>query len=630
MDKLLKFLRTPNIPLVGSKKSLTLSVMLWLLIILAGDQAHASSTYKMKAVTIKADLGQDGSMVVSEERTYRFKGRFKYAFRTFPTGSGIGYEDFTVSEGDRTFLLSDNEEPGTYKVTEDQNEIEVRWFYRAKNETRTFVIDYQVKNAVKRYEDGAVLYYKFIGEKFRKSTGQVDITVNPPTDVDKWKVRQWAHGPLWGNSETLESGTVLATCENLPRKKFFELRILYPAELFVGAPQISEYIVDSIVAEETTWAETANEKRAQARENSEALVKRKKVGVWVLPMIVLLAGGWFFKIFRQYGVRPTVPSIPSSSADVPSDLPPAMVSYLIDGRAIKANSMMATLMDLARRGFLEFHEEMELEKTILGREKWTPRYLWLLKKNYFKENAHTLASFESMLIKFVFEDLAGSENSDSEMISVELKAFKKQKSKVQNFFGKWAKEVKKSGEQHEFYDLASFQGRNMGIKLGIIVLVLAALSIPLFHELALIPAIAGTGILLGASGIVHHNKEGRIKEKKWKSLKSYLTGKGLKASEQNRVLDLIGPYFIYGVVMGMSTSQLDDLGSMIPSGKGSFYMPWFFYQNIAGHSMDGSFGGAFSTAVASVNSAMSSSTGAGGGASGGGGGGAGGGGGGAG
>jgi len=600
-----------------------------LLILFPGNKALAGKSYKMENVSIVADLATDGSMTISEERTYRFKGRYKYAFRTFPLDGRVSYEDFQVSENNQPYLLSGSQEPGTFTVTTNDQEIEVRWYYRARSESRTFVIHYQVNNAVKRYQDGAVLYYKFIGEKFKKSTGNLDITVNPPVPVDQWIVRQWAHGPLWGSSATSDQGVVSATCQNLPKKQFFELRVLYPADMFGNAPQNSGYIVDKITTEESAWSDEANLRREQARTDSASLEKRKNIGVWALPFVVMVAGVWFYRIASQYGARPSVPSIVSSSPEIPSDLPPAMVGYLINGRTISPSAVMATLMDLARRGFLEFREEQELAKGIFGREKWKTTHSWVLKKSHYQENGHTLDEFENMLIKFVFEDLADHQSPGSDTVMVDLKTFKKQKSKVQKFFGKWSKEIKKSGEKHNFFDQKSFEGRKKGLMVGGALLVLSLPMIPLVHALALIPAIAGIAVLLGSIGIVHLNRDGLIQEKKWKSLKSYLKGQKFKTSEPKAVLDFIEPYFIYGVVMGMTKKQLDGLGSMIPMDKGAYYMPWYHPGNSGDGFGGGSFGSAFSTAVASVNSAMSSSTGAGGGASGGGGGGAGGGGGGA-
>lgn len=609
---------------------LLLASLVVLLVLLPATDAFAGKSYKMKNVSIVADLDAGGSMLVTENRTYDFRGSYKYAYRTFPLGSGISYSDFTVSENNQSYQLSENKEPGTFRVTSDEEEIEVRWYYRARREERTFSINYVVHDAVIRHLDGAVLYYKFIGDDFRKSTGSLDITVNPPVASEKWQVRQWAHGPLWGSSATSENGVVTATCENLPRKQFFELRILYPAEMFADAPEQYGYVVAEIIEEESGWAHEANARRERSREKSVLVKERMKTGSRAMPILLILAVVWFVRIARQYGGRPTIPPVPSSSPEVPSDLPPAIVGYLIAERSVSGAAVMGTMLDLARRGFLEFREEIELSKGFMGKEKWKPAHLWVLKKDFMLEHDNDLAPFEKMLVQFVFEELGADSGDNPHESIVSMEAFKKKKSKVQEFFGKWSKEVKTEGEKYKFYDQESFKGRNQGMYLAGGLLLLAIPLAFFFYQWALIPGIGGLILLVSSLGIVHHNKDGRTQEKRWKSLKKYLTSQEFKTSAPGSVLNAIEPYFVYGVVLGMQKKHLAALGDIIPVEKQNYYLPWYFYGAGRGDGFSGeSFGASFSEAVASVNSAMSSSTGAGGGASGGGGGGAGGGGGGA-
>jgi hypothetical protein len=234
-----------------------------------------------------------------------------------------------------------------------------------------------------------------------------------------------------------------------------------------------------------------------------------------------------------------------------------------------------------------------------------------------------------MLIRFVFEELPQEPSTDPDRVIVDQAAFKQKKSKVRSFFQKWSAEVKESAKTHDFFDRDSFKGRNQGMMLGSGLLVLSLALIPVFQVQVLITGIAAVAMVLGSIGIVHPTRKGMIQIRQWKSLRSYLKDRGFASDSSQRVLDLIGPYFIYGVALGLNKKQLDRLGGVIPADRGGMIMPWYHPHMGVGGSPGSSFGTSFSAAVASVNSSMSSSTGAGGGASGGGGGGAGGGGGGA-
>ncbi len=597
------------------------SVVLALVLALAlTGEALADKSYQVESVSIAADLNPDGSMMVAEDRTYHFKGSFSYAFRTIPLGSGLRHTDFVVTGNGQAYNLSDSEDPGTFKIISKNNEIEVRWYYRARNESRTFSLHYMVHNAVVRHQDAAVLYYKFVGDDFGKSTGDLRIVVNPPEPVEQWQVRQWAHGPLWGNSATSDAGVVTATCRNLPRNRFFELRILYPAEMFGETDQLLGYVVDEVIAEEEAWVAAANVRREKAREDAATAVKRKKIGSWAMPLLLLPAVIWFVKIARQFGRRPTTPTLPGKSPQVPSNLPPALVQYLISDRSVTGNAIMGTMLDLARRGFLEFGEEQELGKDMFGREKWTPSRFWLLKRPYFQEHQSDLAPYEAQLLKFVFEELAADPAGDNNGVRVDTEAFKKHKSEMMRFFGQWSKDVKKAGEKHGFYDQESFRGRNQGLLLGGSVVVAALCCVPFFREWAVIPGIGGVILMLVSLGIVHRTADGQNQAKRWQSLRKYLTSQEFKKSTPESVLDSIEPYLVYGAILGLGKRHLTSLGDLIPADKHRSYVPWYVcHQSGLGFSGE-SFGASFSASMSAVNSAMSSSTGAGGGASGGGGG----------
>jgi len=624
--------RSINLPTVANKAAfmfLLLALAALIVMAFSATPVQAAKKYSMENVSFVADLHEDGSMAVSEERTYKFKSRFKYAYRTFPLDPRVSYEDFRVSENGQPYVLSDSGEPGTYTVKTKSSEIEVRWHFKARRETRNFKLEYLVQGAVIRNLDGAVLYYKFVGDDFRKSTKMVEITVNPPVEIDQWKIQQWAHGPLWGVSNTSDQGVVTATCENLPRKRFFELRVVYPEELFSTAKIVPEYVLGDIRNEEQAWSDEANLKREQDAEKYASRQKRKATWMWLPPFVVILALGWFFRIASAYGKRPIIPAIDSVSGEIPSDLPPAIVGYLVNERTINGSVMTATLMDLARRGFLEFKEEHELGKNFMGREKWKTRHFWVLNKLHHREHIKELAGFENSLLNFVFEELADTIHTSAATTTVDLELFKKHSSKVQKFFSEWSKEIQAEAEGYNLFDKASFQGRNQGFMTGGALFLLALAMIPLVWEFAFIPGIAGVIIFLGSLAIVHHTAEGLILDKKWKALRTYLKKQKFKDTEPSTVLESIEPYFIYGVALGLDKKQLVGLGSMIPQNNAGFYMIWYHHNQNDGAMAGASFGESFSTAMAGVNTAMSSSTGAGGGASGGGGGGAGGGGGGA-
>ena len=55
--------------------------------------------YYITNVDIIGQLIEDGSVDVTENRTYKFKRSFKYAFQKLKKSDGIRYDNISISEG---------------------------------------------------------------------------------------------------------------------------------------------------------------------------------------------------------------------------------------------------------------------------------------------------------------------------------------------------------------------------------------------------------------------------------------------------------------------------------------------------------------------------------------------------
>jgi len=574
------------------------------------DVAHAEKSYRVDSLVIEASAEADGSLKVLEERAYRFRGRYRYAYRTFSRSGGVDYSGFVVSENGKPYARDDSQAPGTYKISESSGVIEVRWFFKASNETRTFAVSYQVEDLIHRHPDAAVLHYQFVGSGFGVASSNVSLSVHPPHELDSAQVRQWLHGPLWAESVTKSGGVIKAWCDRLPAHQFLELRVLYPPEAFPDAPAASEPSVERVMEEEAGLAKAANQRRIEAREKTERHAERMRLGRTVTPVLGLLGVFAWVLVFVRYGRRPEIPTRPTRSGELPSDLPPALVGYLVANRMVNANGLVATLLDLASRGFVEFHEDSELRNYILGISKTVNKHYWVLLRKHYDSHRSDLLPFETMLISFVFDELASGDRAPMEL-------FRKNRTKCRRFFNKWKKAVEAEGRRRGFYAAESYTGRNIGMMVGGL---LIAVAIPLgfvFLEWALVPGILGMLLFLLSLAIVHHTRQGAIEAARWKSLKSYLKEIGSKHASY---LASVERYLVYGVVLGIGKKALASLGDAIPVGQHQGYVPWYYAQGGHGGSFGASFGAAFSASVATVSSSMSSATGAGGGASAGGGG----------
>jgi uncharacterized membrane protein len=592
-------------------------------LLLPVDGASAKS-YQITDVHIDARLTPDGDMEVVEARTYSFDGSFSYAYQEIPAGGPVEFVDFKVSEGSREYRRSDSGEPGTYKVERSGSSVIITWYYRAKNERRTFDLSYRARGAVRRYNDVAVLYFKFIGEEWDRSQYNVGLSVRPPDGLLAGDVRHWLHGPLWASSKIDPDGTIAAQCEHLPRHTFLEIRAIYPLSAFEGAPVEAGSVREQIMAEEARWAQEANEKREMAIERAAERKKRGERGRNIAVGIGALGLALWWGIYKTFRNKPTVPRTLGMTSEIPDDTPPALVSYLLHSRRVGGAALVATLLDLGRRGIVNLREERVEKKSFWGGMKTRSEYHWDLDRTGWDSQAAGMTDYENSLLAFIFDDIAGGEDS------IAIETIKKKRRDFIKFFKKWKKSVEKAGKGKGWFDERSIRGGYISLALGAGLMLLTVLLVFLFGPWGATSGGAGLIVLLLSLLIPHRTAEGETRARQWKAVQKYLKTHEFRKTDRQRVLSQVSEYLVYGVVLGLADKYYKELAAYIPEGEHRHYVPWYVYHGRgSGQFSPEAFGQAFSSMIATTTSTMSSASGTGGGASGGGGGGAGGGGGGA-
>ncbi len=578
----------------------------------------AAKSYRMADVVIGAQLLPDGIMDVTETRTYEFEGSFTFAYRDLPLGGAVTFGDFGVSEGDRQYTLSRSKAPGTYSIMEGSGRTRVTWYYSANDESRTFTFHYSARNAIERYEDAAVLYFKFLSEDWDQPQDNIRLRLKPPVTLSKDQVKAWLHGPLWAGVQIIQDGTIFAGCRHLPRHTYLEIRALYPPEVFPETPSRTGAVRKSIMAEEAKWANEANRTRRVAREKHEARQDRTRLGRWAMIGTSLAGLAVWWTIFRKYHRKPALPRFLDMTSEIPEKTPPALLSYLLYSRQVSGAALVGTMLDLAQRGFLELREQREQVKRFWGGMKDETKYYWDLKRDHWDQHAPDMLDYENELLAFIFSDLA--QGADS----ISMDEIKKKRSAFMKFFRKWKKSVEEVGKKKEWFDTTSIRGMYLSLAVAGPMLGLTILGMFLIGPWALILAGATIAIIILSFFIPHRTAEGETKARHWKAVQKYLKKYEFRTADRTAVLSQISAYLIYGVVLGFSTKFYKELATYIPETAHRTYVPWYVY---AGHGTGdfspAAFGEAFSSMVATTTSAMSSAAGTGGGASAGGGGGAG-------
>jgi uncharacterized membrane protein len=602
--------------LFKTKTTLFLTFLFFLLGLVS--PSWADKNYWIESVKIDAQVNSDGSMDIKEARTYAFEGNFHWASYQLPLEKTGGLLNFKVEEQGRPYLHSESETEGTYNYSQSPEFFQAKWFFNAQNETKTFVLSFRVLNVIKVYDDAAVLYYKFVGTGWDRPSKNVEATIHPPQPILKEEVKAWAHGPLWGLLEILDNGTIKTYVSGLPQRTFWEVRALYPTELFYQVKEkLNRQIVSSIMKEEAKWAEEANKKREETIKKIEAKKARKRYGKWIVVGIsgICFLGWWY--LYDRYGKKHKVPFPDTMYSELPSETPPALLSYLLYERQIGGTALVSTILDLARRGFLKINEGVEEKKSIFGRSK-KHLYSLELQRDFHSKNTNQIADFEENLLTFIFDNLA--EGKDI----VDFKTLTKKRTKFIEWFREWSKKLSKLGEAKGYYEKESLKARNKSFYLLIPLIAVTVISAIFFEEWALVSGAMAMLIFILSFMIPRRNPQAELEVKKWKALKKYLQKYNFLKERRDSFIENVSSYLVYGVVLGLTGKIIKRMVEMVPEEKQAQVWYWYgYYGGHAGFSPSG-LGDAISSLVAQATSTMSSASGTGGGASGGGGGGAGG------
>lgn len=599
--------------LVG-RKSAWVVFVLCVMLALAWCEVANAKEYVVAKAQITAQITSDGSLFVSEERTYRFSGSYSWASMTLSTNASQPIEGITVTEGGQRYIEDDAQTPGTYQVTSTPKQTDIKWYYEAKDEERTFTIGYRVRNAVNAYSDVAELYWQFIGKEWDVPTKRAVVVVTLPGAAPAGSLRVWGHGPLHGSVHVVDASTARWEVDSLPARTFLEARLTFPPSL---VPQVvsreSTAGLPAILAEEEAWAAQANRVRARAKLDGQ-------VAMLTLALVVL--GSMLF--WNRYA-RPFPSDFQGDYfREPPTDYPPAVLGILWRGHSTP-DDMAATLLDLLRRKHLTAEPQTSAKKRRSRREDFILR-------RPEEGGKDALSAPERLLMELLFEDIAGwLPTGDPVTIGSIRRYAQKNGSRFRTWHANWTKAAKRAADKHEIFDTTNSAGRGWAGGVAAILAItgfvlIAASGYRLTGASLLVGAVAAT---LCATLSRRHTPEFRTERLKWRAFRRFLRHFSKIEDAPVYSVTIWEHYLVYAVVLGVAREVIRQLQVLMPELRND---PHYASSWLAiGMSSEGgqsitSLTGSFVSAVQVAMSQSSSGSGSGGGFSSGGGGGGGGGG----
>ena len=335
-------------------------------------------------------LQADGSARIVQERTYKFEGLFSWAdldlrkqgasdirLNRLAMETDAGWQDLAPEVGntDRSLYL--------------------RWGYSAEDEQRTFLIDYTVEGAVRRYEDVAEFYWKIVEDQ-HEPVGRVAVRVILPgrsPDLFKVYIHSAARPGVLNFAGTFD--TVYIQQAGIPRNAFVEVRVLSNPALYPQVPQSTGKRYGQILTEE--------------KQNFLAAAFRSHFFVPLGLLLMLLPVALLIVFYGKFGREPKLDYEAIYEHEPPRKAPPFAVPFIMHQKPEKSGmtqelfrGLMATLLGLARQGVVSVHEVKAGHKT---------RYEFRLDK---PAQVSALGEFDRMAIEYLFGVFGGGGNTLTE------------------------------------------------------------------------------------------------------------------------------------------------------------------------------------------------------------------------
>jgi hypothetical protein len=345
------------------KRAKFAAVLTVLLICLLGPSLALAQTQSLYwerfdvAITVDTD---EGDLLVTETQVINFtSGVFHEGVATLETTNTDGIEDVVVSENGQPYQrvspTSSQLDAGEYfSSAQDDGSLEVVWgMGRTQDETRTFEISYRVNGAIRRYEQGNEFQWNAISPgqhdfEIRNST----VTVNMPEGA---AITDFGY---LGPPEFAGVDMALTLSDDKQTATYVSQETILPSE---GVQVWTQFPPNTVGGPPPSW-QAGFDARTEWENTYKPWVD---IGLLALGLLILAGGPvLLYLLWRLRGRDPQVDAVPEYITVPPSDLPPGIAGTLVDEQA-DTQDIIATVMDLARRGYLVIEESSETTATRL-------------------------------------------------------------------------------------------------------------------------------------------------------------------------------------------------------------------------------------------------------------------------
>lgn len=307
------------------------------------------------------DVQQNGDVIVDETVTFRFEGNYHFVARDIPAQNTGGITDIEVRDANGN-RLPKGDGPGTYNTFKEGDTVYIQVNFDLTDTEATWTFHYRAKTVVMFWDEGDELRWYVLDDTNSIPIGALRVTVKLPGSIPPDQL-----------SYAVQSGFGVQVDTSSP-----------------GPSTIVHEAAGGVPAYTRFWTVTGFPKGVvkyvwTARRLAAFLTP--KIG-FVLPIAFLLG---MLLIWRRRGRDEPAAVYAKYVSEPPSDLPPGVAGALIDEK-VDVKEVLATIVDLARRGYLEITEATKSKRSTQTMTIFTRR-----------KSLDDLRGFEALVAKALFD-----------------------------------------------------------------------------------------------------------------------------------------------------------------------------------------------------------------------------------
>lgn len=559
------------------KKILLIIILMLSFLILWSINAEA--TLELEQLDFEVQINEDGSMNVIETWDI-YISETNTLFKTFEKDNSK-YSEITdvkvieITDGTNKKFIQINEE--MYHVTKDcyyalnnsNGMFEIAWGIGLDDDSdnRQYQISYKVIDAIAQYNDYSELYWQFIGENFEIPANRVNGTIILPHNAtSKENIRVWGHTEdLNGEIYVTDLNKVEFFINNYSGGKYVEVRSLIQNDMITSTGrQYNEDILDTVLQEETKWADEANARREM----------RKNITYLVAGIVVLVTIFFIYKAYKNIGKLKKLEKKfkPITKLEYFRELPyedatPAEALFVMSTGMNKAfsSSFSANILDLCLKKYISL-ETLEKNGVIKSN---------IVKIQILNKDGTKLKDDQKLTLEFLCEVAKEKDEFTTKDIT---KYLEKHLSKVDRLNNKLEKVLEKEEINNGNYNKKNYEKMNTyaGIMAVYIIVAILTIGIIIFFSetnLSLIPVAIALMVTLIINAVVVGmmsakvnilSQKGVDEKEQWKAFKKYMEEFSLLKDKEIPSLVLWEKYLVFATAFGISEKVLKQLKVVYP------------------------------------------------------------------